>query len=439
MKKRRWTKAQKQLIGLYRLCTIGIFVTFLSLGCFLGLLWFVRPSKSDVEKRELAKYPNFTLASFVDGSYFSDVSTWYSDTYPLRDQFIALNHSFQQLYGIQSGEIMVGNVEQGDEIPTEKKETAPKEKKEAVLPDSTQLESEVADRIMMGLYVENGAAYGAYSFSQAAADAYINALDEAGEKLDGITNVYSLLVANNSGVVLDDATCAKLGGSNQQQAIEYYNHSFSDKVTPIEYFDDLKAHKDEYLYFRTDHHWTQQGAYYAYKEFAKLKGFKAEKLSDLNEYVFSPFLGTYYSELQLDSMAANPDTVYAYAPKSTNDMQYMDENGNMVDWRIIQDVSDWTESSGYYCFIGGDKPYAIMDNPDIEDGTSCLVIKESYGNCFIPFLVDHYDKVYYMDFRSAAYNAVDFCKEHKVTDLIVENNIQIIGSEDVVETIKSIL
>ena len=112
-------------------------------------------------------------------------------------------------------------------------------------------------------------------------------------------------------------------------------------------------------------------------------------------------------------------------------MLYDDGSGNLIPWKVIQDVSTWNEGSGYYCFVAGDKPYAEIDNPEIEDGTSCVVIKESYGNCFIPFLVDHYDKVYYMDFRYTNYNIVDFCKEHNVTDLIVENNIQIIGSGDV--------
>ncbi len=425
---KKWTKVQRQKIQIFRLITVGIFILFLSIGFMLGNIWFLRPDKSEVEKRELTSFPTFTFSTFMDGTYFSDISTWYSDTFVGRDTFIAMNQSLKQKYGIHSGEMMVGTLTQSDEIPVDSSQK--KIKKDPVVPDQNTLQAEVTDKIMEGLYIEDGAAYGGYSFSQEAADTYIDALEKGAEKLDGITNVYSLLIPNNSGVILDDETCAKLGGSNQGQAIEYYFNSY-DKVTGIEIYNTLKKHNDEYLYFRTDHHWTQQGAYYAYKSYCKLKGFKAEKLSDLPSYTFTPFLGTYYNELQLPEMAANPDTVYAYAPKSTNDMLYDDGSGNLIPWKVIQDVSTWNEGSGYYCFVAGDKPYAEIDNPEIEDGTSCVVIKESYGNCFIPFLVDHYDKVYYMDFRYTNYNIVDFCKEHNVTDLIVENNIQIIGSGDV--------
>lgn len=428
MRKLKWTKKQKQILQLFRFVTICIFTSFLLIGFLLGNLWFLRPEFSEVEKRDLTSFPTFTFKTFLDGTYFSNISTWYADTYVARDTFIAMNHSFQQKYGFSSSEMMVGNIVQGDDIPIDS--TEKKVKKDPVIPDQSTLEVEVAEKIMQGLYIENGAAYGWYSFSQEAADTYIDALEKGAEKLEGITNVYSLLIPNNSGIVLDDETCAKLGGSNQGQAIEYYFDSY-DKVKGIEIYDTLKEHKDEYLYFRTDHHWTQQGAYYAYKAFCELKGFKAEKLSELPSYTFSPFLGTYYHELQLPEMAANPDTVYAYAPKSTNDMEYDDGTGTLIPWKVIQDVSTWNEGSGYYCFVAGDKPFAVIDNPEIEDGTSCVVIKESYGNCFIPFLVDHYDKVYYMDFRYTNYNIVDFCKENKVTDLIVENNIQIIGSSDV--------
>ena len=435
MKKKQWTKRQRYLMNLFRVVTILIFVGFLSLGFLLGNIWFVRPKKSETEKRELTKFPAFTLATFANGQYFSQVSTWYSDTYPLRDAFIGMNQSFKTLYGIHSGDQMVGTIQDGDEIPTDSKEK--KIKKDPVVPDSTTLEAEVTDQIMAGLYIQDGAAYGGYSFNQEAADTYIDALEGLAKELDGTTTVYSLLIPNNSAIVLDDETCAKLGGSNQKQAIEYYVNSY-DKVIPIEFFDDLKAHNDEYLYFRTDHHWTSQGAYYAYKSFCKEKGFEAKKLSEFQKYEFKPFLGTYYTNLQLAEMKANPDEVIAYGPTSTNDLTYIDEDGSVVNWKIIQDVSTWGESSGYYCYIAGDRPYAEMDNPDIEDGSSCLVIKESYGNTFIPYLVDHYDKVYYMDFRRPEYDISDFCKEHKVTDIIIENNIQIIASTDVAVQFKQI-
>ena len=135
--------------------------------------------------------------------------------------------------------------------------------------------------------------------------------------------------------------------------------------------------------------------------------------------------------MRLPEIEANPDYVDAYIPHATNDMVYWDENGNKIDYNVIADVSDWSASSGYYCFIGGDKPLSIIQNPKKKKGKSVLLVKESYGNSFAPFLVDHYKTVYIADFRYTNINIVDYCKENKIDDVIFENNMSIIGSTEV--------
>lgn len=431
--KKQWTKSQKKQITLFRLVAVSSFVCILCISFLIGLLFFFRPSVSEVEKRELTKFPKISLQTLWDGKFFSDVSLWYSDTFPMRDSLIAMNQDIQSHYGIQLEEKLVGRTEKGDEIPTkkdDKKTTVRKKHKKGTKPNSTAMAEEVQNQVFEGLYYENGAVYGGYYFNQEAADIYIDAVNNASKKLDGKTNVYSILVPNNSGALLDEETLEKLGGSDQVGAIQYYYDEY-ENVKGIKTIETLREHRDEYLYFKTDHHWNTNGAYLVYKNFCKEKGWKPHKLSDFEKLHFEPFFGTYTSKFP--ELANSPDYVDAYIPMGTNDMQYMDESGNMIDHHVITDVSTWNDSSGYYSFIGGDKPYSIIDNPEIEDGTSCVIVKESYGNCFVPFLVDHYDKVYILDFRYTPYNAVDFCKEHKVTDLILMNNIQLIANPTVAQ------
>ena len=229
-----------------------------------------------------------------------------------------------------------------------------------------------------------------------------------------------------------------LGGSDQEQAISYY-YSLYDKVIPVKTIETLREHNDEYLYFRTDHHWTQLGAYYVYENFCKEKGFEPHKLSEFEKMSFEPFLGTFYTELQNQDMAKNPDRVDAYVPMGTNDMTYWNTDGSKQEWHVIEDVSTWDQSSGYYCYIGGDKPMSMIENPEIQDGSSCIVLKESYGNCFVPFLVDHYQTVYVVDFRYADVNLVDYVKEKKIQDVLIMNNITIIGSDTVANKIAGLL
>lgn len=459
MAKKKFTKEQKRTIRRFRDIGVKAFAAVLLLGCVMGFLFFFRPDTSKVEKRKLTEFPKFTVSSFWDGSFFSQVSLWYSDTFPLRDTLIAADKKVKGLYGITTSTMMVGGHEQGDDIPTigdkkeesskedskkEKEQDSSKEKQEeenkepVEAPNSQEMEAEIQNQIQQGLYVKDGAAYSVYYFNQDAAETYTNALNQAAEKLDGIANVYSLLVPNNSGAMLSEKELKGLGGSDQKQAIAYY-HSLYDKVKPIKTIETLREHKDEYLYFRTDHHWTQLGAYYVYQNFCKEKGWKPHKLSEFEKMTFEPFLGTFYAELRNQDMANNPDRVDAYVPMGTNDMTYWNTDGSKQEWHVIEDVSTWDDASGYYCYIGGDKPMSIIENPDIDDGSSCIVLKESYGNCFVPFLVDHYQTVYVVDFRYANVNLVDYVKEKKIQDVLIMNNITIIGSDTVANKIAGLL
>lgn len=65
----------------------------------------------------MAKFPSFTITSFLDGSYFEGVSLWYSDTYPMRDKLVAADQGLKSLYGIETGTQMVGGNTKGDDIP----------------------------------------------------------------------------------------------------------------------------------------------------------------------------------------------------------------------------------------------------------------------------------------------------------------------------------
>ena len=444
MGKQKITKKQKETIFIYRALSVRSFAFIMLLGGIVGIMFFFRPDTSEVEKRKLAEFPKPTLSSFLNGEYFYDLSLWYSDTYPMRDGLIAADQKIESLYGITPSTMMVGNRKISDDIPDidEAQENSgneqPQEVEQISAPDSRAMESEIQKQIQQNLYVKDGAAYSLYYYDQTAADIYTSALSKAAGELEGKTNVYSILVPNNSGAMLSDRELEALGGADQEQAIDYY-YSLSEGVKTVDTIKTLREHNDEYLYFRTDHHWTQLAAYYVYQNFCEEKGIRPNELSDFQKMTFSPFLGTFYQELQNEDMAANPDFVDAYIPMATNDMTYWETDGSQVNWHVIQDVTGWNKNSLYSCFIGGDKPLVQINNPNLSDGSSCVVVKESYGNSFVPFLVDHYQTVYVIDFRYTKNNVMDFVQEHNVQDLIIINNISIIASENVAATIAGLL
>ena len=455
--KKKLTKQQKQTIRLFRKLEVFLFAAILVVCALIGLLLPLRPKLSKTEKRTLTAFPKPSIHSIVDGSFFSDVSLWYSDTYPGRDKLIAADKNMKRLYGFTPSTQMIGGGEKMDAIPdmpltteanaidssassTDAVASAQTDtKKEPKLPDSNQMEAEIQKQIQDGVYIENGAAYSMYYFNQDAANTYIQALDHAAASLNGTGNVYSILVPNQSGVMLPEETRKKLGGSDQKQAIDYYYASYNN-VKSVDTIDTLREHNNEYLYFRTDHHWTQLAAYYTYQNFCQVKGITPEKLEDFKTtQTFGPFLGTFYSSFGNEDMKNNPDAIVTYYPNDTNDMKFWDKNDTEYDWHVITDVNGWDTSALYTCFIGGDNPLSIIENPNVQDGSSCLVLKESYGNCFVPFLVDHYQTVYVVDFRYAKQNVLQLMQEKNIQDLIVINNITIIGSTDVADTISGLL
>ena len=472
---KRFSRSQKMQIRKFRTIGVLAFAAIMAVGAFIGLLFFVRPKKSITEKRELAKFPSFTITSFLDGSYFESVSLWYSDTYPMRDKLVSADQGLKSLYGIETGTQVVGGNTKGDDIPEVDKDSIKQTTTEAATdtsvdtstedpeiglpasktdsktnkgnssgkttvqtvepPDSKAMDEAFQKQLQDNLYVKDGAAYSLYYFVQDSATEYIDALNNAAAKLSGVANVYDILIPNNSGVLLSDDDLAKLGGSDQKQAIEYY-YSLMQGVKTVDIFDTLKSHNDEYIYFRTDHHWTADGAFYAYEEFCKAKGITEIPREKRKKDTFEGFLGSFYSNLQNQDMK---NTIYAYEPIGTNDMTYWNDDGSEQKWNVIMDVNGWDKGTLYSTFVGGDTPMAVIENPNVTDGSTCVVMKESYGNAFIPFLVDHYSTIYILDYRYSNVNVIDFVKEKQADDLICINNITLIGDEDVAATINGVL
>ena len=116
-------------------------------------------------------------------------------------------------------------------------------------------------------------------------------------------------------------------------------------------------------------------------------------------------------------------------------MFFYDSSLQKINWKIINDVSEYSENSKYATFIAGDEIYAQIDNPVLNDESSCVVIKESFGDAFIPFLVDHYQHIYIVDYRYfykyPEYNnsIYELVKDKNVQDVIFINNVSAMTTE----------
>ncbi len=268
------------------------------------------------------------------------------------------------------------------------------------------------------IYVAGDTAYGLYYFAQEAASGFSEMVNHTYEVLGGEAEVYSVIAPLNSAALLSQSLQSGFGASDQGAAIEYIFSLMDSGVHRVNPLPSLKKHNTEYIYFRTDHHWTALGAYYAYEAFAREKGIVPHTLDQFERREYTDFVGSYYSSSQAAAMKANPDTVVAYVPMGTNEMTMVTGDGREMQWRIVNDVSDYRSGAKYSCFAGSDQPYAAAHNPEITDGSACVVIKDSYGNAFVPFLIDHYEYVYWIDFRYYDGTLTDLVREKGISDII---------------------
>ena len=175
-----------------------------------------------------------------------------------------------------------------------------------------QEEPQVAPETVGGLLVVEDTAYEYYNFVTDLAKEYITAVVNAGSKLAGKATVYDMVIPTSIDIMLPESYIEKnsLNTSDQKKAIdEYILPSITAQdpnIKTISIFDTLKAHANEYLYFRTDHHWTQLGAYYGYVEFCKARGFEPVALDQFDRADYTGYLGSFYTATNSAALAANP-------------------------------------------------------------------------------------------------------------------------------------
>lgn len=438
---------------MHRLGTVA-FGTVMGVGCLAGLLLFAHPSVSALENRELTAFPEFTMASFLDGSYLEQVSLWYSDTFPFREALVGANLGLHKAFGINPETQLIGGNRQSDELPDTGVEEPEGEIEiqagpnrqprdhDISEPEVRQRAANIENQISDGIYVSGNAAYTLYYFDKGATKAYAQVINDAAKLLEGKADVYSIVLPTNGGVMLDDSVLASLGVPNQDQAIDYFYSCMDDAVITVPTFDALYAHRDEYLYFRTDFHWTQLAAYYVYENFCQQKGIEPSPYFEWEQLTFGPYRGE-YDQLVTDSSGLLADEVRVRIPQGAKTVQYWDDDvalGEPSQAPVVADLSDAPAGSNFYgCFVGGNRALTYIENPTVTDGSSCLIIKDSFGNPLVSTMVDNYQYIWCVDFRFTHQKMLDLVEEHHIQDVIFENVLMFAGTYDCSDLLATIV
>ena len=191
--------------------------------------------------------------------------------------------------------------------------------------------------------------------------------------------------------------------------------TWADVYTP------LMEHKDEDIFYRTDHHWTSLGAYYGYTGLASALGYTPVPLSEYTPTVRSTeFYGTVFSSSGVRWV--KPDTITTYVPDDgiTVVSHTYDNSGNPVEeQRALYVESFLSVKDKYSMFLGGNQSLGVVTNTNNPDGPKLLIIRDSYADSLVPFLTAHYSEIHLIDPRYYHLSVKDYVAQNGIDQALV--------------------
>ena len=206
---------------------------------------------------------------------------------------------------------------------------------------------------------------------------------------------------------------------NQAAFIQATYDSMGDGVTKADCIGVLKEHIGEYTYYRTDHHWTSLGAYYASQAYCAANGITARPLGSYETIVNCGYIGSLYSFAgEPAQLKQNPDYTVAHLPETGYTMTCT-TGGSTFEAKAINE-----EASGYAeAFMSGDQAFTDIKTEN-KNGKKLLIFKESYGNAFAPYMIDYYEEIIVIDIRQETASIASIISEYGITDALIINNVQ---------------
>lgn len=345
---------------------VGVFVA-------LGFLWKDQEF-SETENRKLAAFPKFSLSAAADGSFLQGLGDYVADQFPGRDIWVTLNFRLNKLLGQkESSGVYLGEDDYLIQNPGE--------------PNETQLKRN------------------------------LEAVSLFGSTYSGVNAVMS--VVPNSATVNAEKLPANAPTRDQRADLLRIASNLHD-VTFIDVTDTLMAHTDEDLYYRTDHHWTSLGAYYAFTRIAPIFGIRVPELEEYQRYTVSEtFEGTLASKSGSHSAR---DTIEIFVP-FTSVMYYVtynNEQSNPV--CTLYDRTALSKKDHYTVFFGGN--YSRVDiTTSADTERNLLIFKDSYANCMVQFLYPYFDHITIIDPRYFYDDVETIMRSDGITDVLFLYNL----------------
>lgn len=353
----------------------GLFLSCLFCAFLFGLmaLHLLLPDreKSPVENRTLAQRPAFALSALTDGSFMEDTEEYLTDQFPFRDGWTGLKARAEQLLGKREfhqvylcGDTLIHHGDQPGEL------------------------------------AERNLGYVSALAGKTRLPIYLGLIPTASEVWQGKLPA---------------------GADRPDQAAFIAGALEKTGLPAIDYLAALTEHREEPVYYRTDHHWTILGAWYGYNALCSALGADAVKREDFTpETVSREFNGTLYSQSGIHWL--EPDTMEYWVPEGEI---------SVTSWRTgkpepsaLYDRSYLSEKDKYSSFLGGNQPLCLLENPSAPDGRTLLVVRDSYADSMAPFLAESFQKVVLLDLRTFHRPVAAYAEECGADVIVISYSVQ---------------
>ena len=363
----------------YENAKIAVFGTTLA-ALFLGAVLHKPTEFSETENRYLGQRPKLTTVKLLDGSFMKDYETFITDQFPERSFFMGVKTAVERLRGrADDNGVYFG--------------------KEGYLfgkYDGALFESETAENNISAV-AEFVKLYG----------------DKFGKEH------FRIALAPSSSEILKDKLPANAPVYNQTGFIDKVKREAGEDYV-IDLGENLKKHADEYIYFRTDHHWTTLGAYYGYEAIAAGLGLEVQPLEKLKaETVSNDFLGTYDSKVNTGiTGGVDADSITIYSSAEIDKAVMIWDNDKDKTFDSIYKMDALKGKDKYTVFFGGN--HSVTDiKTENKTGKTLLIIKDSFAHNLAPFLIKDYDRIIMLDLRYFNKSLKKYLTENEITDLLV--------------------
>lgn len=341
-------------------------------------IWFLINDKkvfSENEFRYLQKLPEFSLNNLTSGKYIEELESYFTDHFPLREDFVSLKTKIYEI----TGQILINDV---------------------YIAKNNFLINKFNKPINSDKIIE-----------------IINKFKENNQELN-----ISIILTPTATSIYENLLPKNNINYSEKDAINYYYKLLNIKT--IDIYDTLIKEKNNYqLFYKTDHHWTSFGAYFAYQEFAKINNIKYYNLNELEiKMVNDKFLGTLYSKVFTTNQ--EKDKIYKINTNNSFTVKYLDKTTN-----TLYEDKYLKEKDKYSYFLNTNQPIIEIINNNIESNEELLIIKDSFANSFIPLLANHYKKIHVIDPRYYNLAISDYIKENNINNVLLLYNINNIDTD----------